>query len=271
VQIIGGSDIRMKKRPIVILILAAICFCVGFATVVLGENTNASPIPSVLQLFPEGGFSSWFDPNRSQQTTVLIVGVDRMDNPDPGLQAIWLLTMEPPNNSVVLSGVPSNLDLVSGANVTLQSFFGLTPEGAVAPPFLEALERALRVEIHHVVALDRTAFATLIDFAGGLPIEADLGFPVGSQVLTGEQVLALQTVFEGDPIGSTRLQASVLEGMVPQVAKMGANPELQAILALEGTHAALSTSTTQFAVLLSHLLPLNPEKVEIQVILEPIP
>lgn len=261
----------MKKRPVVIIVLAAVCFCVGFATVVLGENTDASPIPSVLQLFPNGGFSNWFNPDRSQQTTVLLVGVDSLDNPDPALQAIWLLTMEPPNNSLVLSGVPANLDLVSGANVTVQSFFGWSPEDTVAPPFLEALERALRVEIHHVVALDRAGFASLIDYAGGLPVEADLGFPVGSQVLTGEQVLALLSVFDGDPVGSTRLQASILRGMIPQVAELGANPDLQALLELEGTHAVLSTSTTQFAILLGHLLPLDPEKVEIQVILEPIP
>lgn len=261
----------MKKRPVVLIVLTTLCFCVGFATVVLGEDTDASPVPSVLRLFPDDGFSSWFSPQRSQQSTVLVVGVDSMDNPDPNLQAIWLLTMEPPNNSVVLSGVPSNLDLVTGANVTIESFFAWTPEGRVSPPFLEALERALRVEIHHVATLDRTAFAALIDYAGGLPIEADLGFPVGSEVLTGEQVLALLSVFNGDPVGSTRLQASILEGMVPQVARLGANPELQTLLELEGTHVALSTSTTQFAVLLSHLLPLDPEKVEIQVILEPIP
>jgi anionic cell wall polymer biosynthesis LytR-Cps2A-Psr (LCP) family protein len=261
----------MKKRPVVILVLAAACFCVGFATVVLGENTDASPIPSVWRLFPDSGFSDWFSPQRNQQTTVLVVGINSLESPDPVLQAIWLLTMEPPNNSVVLSGVPSNLDLVSGANVTIESFFAWTPEATVAPPFLEALERALRVEINHVVTLDRAAFATLIDYAGGLPIDSDLGFPVGDEVLTGEQVLALLSVFDGDPVGSTRLQASVLEGIVPQVAELGANPDLQAILALEGTHAALSTNTTQFAILLGHLLPLDPEKVEIQVILEPIP
>lgn len=261
----------MRKRPAVVIVLVAICFCVGFATVVLGENTDASPIPSVLRLFPDGGFSSWFNPERSQQTTVLIVGVDSLESPDPALQSIWLLTLEPPNDSLVLSGVPANLDLVSGANVTVQSFFALSPDGRVAPPFLEALERALRVEIQHVVALDKTAFATLIDYAGGMPIEADLGFPVDNQVLTGEQVLALLSVFEGDPVGSTRLQASILEGMIPQVAKLGTNPDLQPLLALEGSHATLSTSTTQFAILLGHLLPLQPEKVEIQVILEPIP
>lgn len=261
----------MKRRPVIILILAAICFCLGFTTVILGENTDASPIPSVLRLFPEGGLSSWFSPDRDRQTTILIVGVDTMENPEPVLQAIWLLTMEPPNDSAVLSGVPSNLDLVSGANVTLHSFYGWTPEGTIAPPFLEAIERALRVEIQHVIALDRTAFATLVDYAGGLPIDADLGFPVGSQVLTGEQVLALLSIFEGDPVGSTRLQASVLEGMVLQVANMGASPDLQPLLELEGSHAVLSTSATQIAVLVSHLLPLDPEKVEIQVILEPIP
>ncbi|MGD8850594.1 MAG: hypothetical protein PVF18_12760, partial [Anaerolineales bacterium] len=163
----------MKKRPVVILVLAAVCFCVGFATVVLGENTDASPIPSVFRLFPDSGFSDWLNPQRNQQTTILLVGVDSLENPDPTLQAIWLLTMEPPNNSVVLSGVPSNLDLVSGANVTIESFFAWTSEGTVAPPFLEALERALRVEIQHVVAIDRAGFAQLIDYAGGLPIDSD--------------------------------------------------------------------------------------------------
>ena len=70
----------------------------------------------------------------------------------------------------MLSGVPSNLDLVPGAEVTLDSFFGWTPDGIVAPPFLEAFERALRIDVDVTVVMDEFAFGALVDYLGGLPL-----------------------------------------------------------------------------------------------------
>jgi len=136
------------------------------------------------------------------------------------------VTVVEPDGAITISGVPSDLDLVPGAEVRLNSFFAWTPEGGVAPPFLEALERALRVQVDVVVVLDDFAFARLVDYVGGLPIEGEIGLPVEDQVLSGEQVLALQSVFEGDPLGQTRLQGSILEGLIPQVAKLGSTPDL---------------------------------------------
>ncbi len=261
----------MKSRPAVLILLVFLCFCLGVGTVLLGEQTNASPLERIVNLFPSGGIGDLFRPDRGEETTILLVGIDQFDHPDPALRAIWLLAFAPPDPEVVLSGVPSNLDLVPGAEVTLESFFGWTPDGVVAPPFLEALERALRIEVDVVVVLDEFAFSNLVDYLGGLPLEAQSGLPFEGDVLTGPQVLALHTVFEGDPVSLVGLQASILEGLLPQAARLGPNPELGPILALAPEHAYISINPTQFAVLLSHLLPVDAGVVRIQTILSPIP
>lgn len=261
----------MKSRPAILIILVSLCFCLGLGTVLLGEQTDASAIERIVSLFPSGGIADIFSPARGEETTVLLLGIDRFDRPDPALRAIWLLAFEPPDPNVMLSGVPSNLDLVPGADVTLESFFGWTPEGIVAPPFLEALERALRIEVDVVVVMDEYAFSALVEYLGGMPLEAQSGLAFEGEVLTGPQVLALHAVFEGDPANLVGLQASILEGLLPQAAVLGPNPDLGPILALAPDHADVSINPTQFAVLLSHLLPIDADVVTIQTILAPIP
>jgi len=260
----------MKSRPAIILVLVSVCFCIGMATVLLGEQGTASPLTSILNIFPDGG-PRWIQPDGAARTTILMLGVDRLDRPDPALRAIWLLTINPPDTHVVLTGVPTDLDLVSGANVTLESFFAWTAEDGVAPPFLEALERALRVQIDVVSVMDETAFAALVDYVGGLPLGKDLGLPLEDQLLNGDQVLALHTVFAGDPVGLVNLQANILQGLLPQGAKLPANPDLSPLLDLVPAHARINIHEAQLAVLLSHILPLQTDQVEIRVVLAPIP
>ncbi len=260
----------MKSRPAIILVLVSVCFCIGMATVLLGEEGTASPLTRILDIFPNGG-PRWWSPDREAQTTILLLGLDRFDRPDPELRAIWLLSIQPPETPVILTGVPTNLDLVEGANVTLESFFAWSAEGGVTPPFLEALERALRVQIDVVSVMDEYAFAALVDYVGGLPLGGDLGLPVEEQILSGNQVLALHTVFDGDPVGLVNLQANVLEGLLPQAARLSANPDLTPLLALMPEHASITIHEAQMAVLISHLLPLNTDQVEILVVLKPVP
>jgi hypothetical protein len=260
----------VKSRPAIILILVSVCFCIGMATVLLGEQGTASPITSILNIFPEGG-PRWIESNRETRTTILLLGVDRLDSPDPALRAIWLLTINPPDTHVILTGVPTDLDLVPGADVRLDSFFAWTAQDGVAPPFLEALERALRIQIDTIAVMDETAFAELVDYVGGLPLGKDLGLPLEEQVLTGEQVLALHTVFSGDPVGLINLQANILQGLLPQGAKLPANPDLGPLLELVPQHARITIHEAQLAVLLSHILPLQSDQVEIRVVLAPVP
>lgn len=260
----------MKSRPAIILVLVSVCFCIGMATVLLGEEGTASPLTRILDIFPNGG-PRWWSPDREAQTTILLLGLDRFDRPDPELRAIWLLSIQPPETPVILTGVPTSLDLVEGANVTLESFFAWSAEGGVTPPFLEALERALRVQIDVVSVMDEYAFAALVDYVGGLPLGGDLGLPVEEQILSGNQVLALHTVFDGDPVGLVNLQANVLEGLLPQAARLSANPDLTPLLALMPEHASITIHEAQMAVLVSHLLPLNTDQVEILVVLKPVP
>lgn len=253
----------MKTRTIAALIIASVCFCVGLFTVLTGEGTTASSVLNVLSLFPDGVIGPIFPGEEDDRTTILIVGIDRFDRPDPELRAVWLMTIRPPDAQVLLAGVPSNLDLVEGASVPLNSFFAWTPEGGVSLPFIDALERATRTEVDVVAVIDEVAFAALVDYLGGLPFD-------GGE-LTGEQVLALNTVFKDDPVGLVRLQASVLENLIPRAKDLGAAPNLNPLLALMPDHAQLSEQPAQFVLLISHLLPLQDDQVRIEVITAPIP
>lgn len=251
----------MRTRTVVALILVAVCFCIGLFTVVLGDRTTASSVPSIFTLLPGEGFGSWISNEEEGRKTILIVGIDRFDRPDPELRAIWLMTIRPPNQEVLLSGVPTNLDLVEGALVPLHSFFAWTPEVGISPSFVDALERALKIKIDIVAVIDEAGFAAMVDYLGGLPFDGG--------VLSGEQVLALNTVFTDDPVGLVQLQASTLENLIPSVKALGAAPNLEPILALIPDHARLSVHTAQFVLLLSHLLPLEDEQARVEVILHP--
>jgi len=253
----------MKPRTIAALILASVCFCIGLYSVVMGERTTASPSPSLISLFQGDGISSWFSGNKDERTTILVVGVDRFDRPDPVLQAVWIITLHPTEKEVLFSGVPTNLALDDAGIVRLNSFFAWSPESGVTPPFIEALERALRLQVDTIAVLDERGFGTLVDYLGGLPFEGG--------VLSGDQVLALHTVFRDDPVGLVRLQASVLENLEPQIRKLGAAPDLETLLALIPEHAQLSEHTAQFVLSVSHLLPLEEEQVGVEVILSSVP
>jgi hypothetical protein len=109
--------------------------------------------------------------------------------------------------------------------------------------------------------IDEAGFAAIVDYLGGLPFDGG--------VLTGEQVLALNTVFKDDPVGLVQLQASTLENLIPSVKALGAAPNLEPILALIPDHARLSVHTAQFVLLLSHLLPLEDDQARVEVILHP--
>ncbi len=253
----------MKPRTIAALILASVSFCIGLFTVVMGERTTASSGSSITALFKGESFSSWFSSSEDERTTILVLGVDRFDRPDPELQAVWIVTIHPTETEVLFSGVPTNLALDEAEAVQLRSFFAWSPEAGVTPPFIEALERALHIQVDTIVVLDERGFAALVDYLGGLPFEGG--------ALSGDQVLALHTVFRDDPLGLVRLQASVLENIEPQVRKLGTAPDLEPLLALIPEHAQLSEHTAQFVLSVSHLLPLEEGQVRVEVILSPVP
>ena len=222
----------MKPRTIAALILASVSFCIGLYSVVMGDRTTASPGSSLISLFQGDGISSWLSGFDDERTTILFLGVDRFDRPDPVLQAVWIITLHPTEKEVLFSGVPTDLALDDAGVVRLSSFFAWNSESGVTPPFIEALERALRIQVGTIAVLDEGGFAALVDYLGGLPVEGGL--------LNGDQVIALHTVFQDDPVGLVRLQASVLENIEPQIRKLGAAPDLEPLLALIPEHAQLS-------------------------------
>lgn len=245
------------------IIVASICFCLGLATVFIGQQDAGPTLPSILSLFPKGGLSSLFGGGSENQTTVVILGVDDFLLPNPTLRAVWLATFRPPDQELLLSGVPTHLPVEIDSVDTLASSFSWTPETGASPSFLENLEKALGISPEIMVGLDDHGFTTIVDYLGGLSFEGG--------TLSGEQVLALHAVFYEDPEGLVRLQASVLETLIPNVVRLGATPNLEPLLALLPQHAFVSIQPAQLVLFVSPLLPLDPNLVRIEVILAPLP
>jgi hypothetical protein len=103
------------------------------------------------------------------QTTILVLGVDRFDQP-PVLRAIWFITFRPPGRSVFLYGLPTNAPIEDRDLVTLGALFAWSSEGGVDPLFLDTLARTVPLQPDATVVMDEIAFAALVDYVGGVEL-----------------------------------------------------------------------------------------------------
>ena len=94
----------MKSRTTTALILIGVCFCVGLATVLIGDRIAASSGTSILRIFPEREERSWFPGANSGRSTILFIGVDDLRRPDPILRSIWPMSIHPPVKDILLTG-----------------------------------------------------------------------------------------------------------------------------------------------------------------------
>jgi len=188
------------------------------------------------------------------QTTILILGVDRFDQP-PALRAIWFATFRPPGRSVFLYGLPTNAPIEGQDVVTLNALFSWSADLGTDPLFLNTLARTVPLQPDVTVLMDETAFASLIDYLGGVDLN--------NTIFSGNEVLGFLSLVIDEPEASLASQARLIEAMVQRLPALGALPDLGPLPGLVPDHAHLSLPVNQLLGILSPLLPVDPAKIHV--------
>ena len=218
--------------------IAAGFFVLGVASVILRPSSpEASPATASVEPSP---------PPDAPQTTVLILGVDDLGSESPDLLAVWVATHRPPGKAVYLFGLPTDATTPDG--ISLEEAFSRDP-----PEFMSALSALSPVPLDVVVVLDETAFASLIDFLGGVDLE-------GSRV-GGRDVMAVMGLLVGDASASLEAQRQLLGAMTLRLVDVGPGTELQPLADLVPDHAYLSIPVADALTRLAPLLPIDPANI----------
>jgi len=247
----------MARRPslALLIVVTGAFFLLGLYSVFLqGGQTSQDPTrfpPSGSSAVPAGTKAA-----ESGQTTILILGVDSLENPDPTLTAVWYLTYQLPVKDVFLLGVPTNLQLQPDPARQLDQAFGWSPEAGVDPDFLTALKATVPLSFNTWIVLDETGFAAAVDFMGGLQ--------VNGTTFSGQEVLGILSLASGDAKASLTTQKRVLEGLSTQAESVGDSPDLTPLVELIPEHIYLTSPLGQLVALISPVLPIRPETTHIE-------
>jgi len=225
-----------------LLLVIMVGFVLGLLSVLLGhfEAGNAGGTPTV--------------PAGIGQTTILILGVDRFDQP-PALRAIWFATFRPPGRSVFLYGLPTNAPIAAEDIVTLNALFSWSADQGVDPLFLDTLAGVVPLQPDVTVLMDETAFASLIDYLGGVDLNGT--------VFSGTEVLGFLSLVVEEPEASLASQSRLIEAMVQRLPTLGALPDVTPLLGLVPDHAHLSLPSNQLMAMLSPLFPVEPAGIHV--------
>jgi hypothetical protein len=217
-------------------------FVLGLLSVLLGniEAGGATGTPTI--------------PAGLGQTTILLLGVDRFDQP-PALRAIWFATFRPPGRSVFLYGLPTNSPIAGQDLVTLSALFSWSADLGVDPLFLETLARTVPLQPDVTVLMDETAFAALIDYLGGVELNAT--------TFSGVDVLGFLSLMVQEPEASLASQSRLIEAMIQRLPALGTLPDVSPLLGLVPDHAHLSLPVNQLLGMLSPLLPVDPAEIHV--------
>jgi hypothetical protein len=233
----------MDRRAQLKLLLLVII--VGF---VLGLLSTA------LGGIPSSGSSTPTPPAGIGQTTFLILGVDRFDQP-PVLRAIWFVTFRPPGRSVFLYGLSTDAPIPGQEPVTLGALFSWSAERGLDPLFLSQLAAAVPLEPDVTVLMDETAFAATVDFVGGVDLNGT--------VFGGEEVLGFLSLVQDQPEAMLAAQSRLIEAMVQRLPALGAAPDPTPLQRLVPELVHVSLPVSQLAGMLSPLLPVDPSEVHV--------
>jgi hypothetical protein len=238
----------MKNRTAlaIVLLLIIASFALGMASVLANSQMKATPAG------PDTRPSS--PPIAGAQTTVLILGIDKLDTTDPRLMAVWVLTYRQPASNVFLLGLPLDYMPASGGE-PLGQRFAYDGTANPAPSFLQAIAEAVPLPLDAIALLDQQAYAAVVDFAGGIELN-------GSH-LSGQQVISVFSLLENDPKALLRTQEQILQALAQQGPQLSPAPDLSPLLALLPEHAALSVPVSTFTNLLIPVLSLGPDAIHI--------
>lgn len=233
-----GRRAQLKLLSLVILV----GFVLGLLSVALGslDAGSAGGTPTV--------------PVGLGQTTVLLLGVDRFDQP-PALRAIWFVTYRPPGRSVFLYGLPTDAPIAGQDLVTLGALFSWSSERGVDPLFLDTLARTVPLQPDATVLMDEIAFAALVDYVGGVELNGT--------IFGGNEVLGFLSLVIEEPESNLASQSRLIEAMVQRLPTLGAVPDVSPLQWLVPDHAHLSLPVNQLVGLLSPLLPVDPAEVHV--------
>ena len=232
-------DRRAQLKLLLLVIIVG--FVLGLLSTALGGiRTSGSHTPT-----PPAGVG---------QTTLLILGVDRFDQP-PDLRAIWFVTFRPPGRSVFLYGLSADAPIPGQEPVTLGALFAWSAEAGIDPLFLSQLAAAVPLEPDVTILMDETAFAALVDFAGGVDLNGTL--------FAGDQVLGFLSLVQDQPDAILAAQSRLIEALVQRLPALGPTPDATSLLGLVPEHAHLSLPVSQLLAMLAPLTPVDPAEVHV--------
>lgn len=244
----------MPRRPslAILIIVAGAFFLIGLYTAFLGGDSQPGSLATASPSDP-----NTLTPVSAQERTVLVLGADHLAAESPRLRSVWFVTSSPPLPDLFLLGV-SPMRMVDGdPPLSLAELFGLEANGAPSQEFLDALYRAVPLEVDAVAVLDETAFATAVDFVGGVTIN--------DAIFSGQEVLGILSLSQDDPEADMILQRRLLQAMAARADSLGESPELTPLVQLQPTHLYLSQDLPQIVGLIAPLLPIRPETTHVEI------
>jgi hypothetical protein len=193
------------------------------------------------------------DESSANLLSVLIVGVDELTRQDPTLRAVWVMLYDATRERLYLHGIPIDINTIEGGVITLEDSFRWSLREGLDPDFMDALHQILPLSPDLIVVNDETAFASAVNYLGGVEIE-------GAE-LDGESVLAFLSLSWEKPGVLLSNQALLLEALVPRALTSAPSPELTELIELIPEHVYLSLDVTDAVSLLTPLREISPDNI----------
>ena len=158
------------------------------------------------------------------QRNVLVILADKMEEPNPRLEGVWLVVYLPKTPHLTfLPLFPVELNVQDSQDDNLASEFQLDSQGRPSTTFLEAIE-AKEIRWDDVLLLDKVSLAVLIDLSGGL--DSSPGHKSGTLAVS-----QLPAALE-EPRAALEKQAALAEGICQKMDRLLGNPDLARLLEL---------------------------------------
>jgi hypothetical protein len=197
--------------------------------------------------------------NEGNRKTLLVLGVDQLDAPDPKLVSIWFVIGRFSEKEIVFFGVPVNHPVEGIPNLSLRDIFTWAPDIGVSEEFIIALKSAVPSFQHDYYAvMDEICFAALIDFFGGVP--------VGDITLRGDQAIASQRLIWDQPEALLEFQAELLDALRFPVVMININEKtITTLFDLEASHCFVSDDSRKLSLIAVQNMPTTPDQIRIEV------
>ncbi len=246
-----------KGSYLVALALFVLCFGLGLLSVILPREFDDSPQQA--RLPPTNQEKPWSQISHDGDTSsILILGVDRIQKSNPRLISIWLASVHYTRRDIHLFGFPTNLPTGGEERKPLDDIFSFNRTSGVGEDFLQAF-----ININPfgdpttIILIDETMFAALVDYVGGVHLE--------DTFLSGDVVVSFQELFYNDAQGLLFVQAQVLDNLRHRSSNLTAPLDVTPLLKLSREHAYTSMDAEKLALWISTFLPGDPKGIRIEI------